>query len=75
MRGKKKEEKVLTARVVIQDAGTHMPVEVMNPLDEDVVLYKLGSFVGCLTLEQFVLLKKKVYPDRQMRHHLNYHRS
>ena len=33
-------KKVLTARAIIQGAGTRMPVEVMNPLDEDVVLYK-----------------------------------
>ena len=32
LRGKRKEEKVLTAGVVIQGAGTHMPVEIMNPL-------------------------------------------
>ena len=36
----RKEEKVLMARAVFQGAGTHMPVEVMNPLDKDVVLYK-----------------------------------
>ena len=28
------------ARVVVQGAGIRMPVEIMNPLDEDVVLYK-----------------------------------
>ena len=40
MRGKKKEEEVFTARVVIQGVDTQMPVEVMNPLDENVVLFK-----------------------------------
>ena len=40
LRGKRKEEKVLTARAMIQGAGTHMPVEVMNALEEDVILYK-----------------------------------
>ena len=39
LRGKKREEKILTARVIIQGAGTCMPVEVMNP-PEDVILYK-----------------------------------
>ena len=33
-RGKKIEEKILTAKVIIQGAGTCMPVEVMNPLED-----------------------------------------
>lgn len=35
-----KDRKVMTARALIQGMGTRMPIEVMNPCEEDVVLYK-----------------------------------
>ena len=45
---RKHRQKVLTARAVIQGAGTWLSVEVMNPLEKDVILYK-HSQVGIIT--------------------------
>ena len=41
-------KRVLTARTLIQGAGTRLPVEIMNPLDESLVLYK-STHVGIVT--------------------------
>ena len=35
-----KEKRVLTARAIIQGSGTRLPLEIMNPSVEDVILYK-----------------------------------
>ena len=66
------------ARVVIQGAGTYTPVEVMNPLEEDVILYKnmhLEIVSRLPSLITICSLEEKVHRGQLKRLLLNFQRS